>query len=423
MANYGLVAGLIVLACVLFNTDRTQSAVWYGPYLSAAANVEWGDFRYDLQETIAFKDLEPAEREAYRFQRSEDLIPYRNNAVGYVYVVAAAKALFGWLPDLRAVEALQITLHTLFCTWIIFRLRSPAAKVLFLVLYALNPVVIYYVTFPFYYFAQAIPSFALLLLMIRDEESQTRPLVTTLLLVSAAVLLGVVFLARPSTIGAIAAFFLLAVARPRLRWPAVGAVLLFLMVVVTGRVASPHGPWHTAYIGIGAYPNEYVPAFNDNVGYALYRDKTGAELNASLGGNLYDDDVLTEYVALARQEYLSILERDWPRFVRNVVLNTLQGFSIGYMAGQPYWLHGLVALSGLVVIVLLLWSGQYVLFGLIGLTIGTFVPFSPPIPAYMYGAYALLVFGSLGVLEKLRLLDPVNEALARLMRRWRPGYA
>jgi hypothetical protein len=278
------------------------------------------------------------------------------------------------------------------------------------------------VTFHFYYFAQAIPSFALLLLLRQEDVEDSSPPVTILLLMGAAILLGVVFLARPSTIGAIAAFYVLAVAKPRLRWPAIASVLMLLLVVVTGRVPSDQGPWHTVYIGIGAYPNEYVPAFNDNVGYALFRDRTGVEINASLGGNYYDDDVLTDYVALMRQEYFAVLERDWPRLVRNVVLNTLQGFSIGYMVGQPYWLHCLVALSGLVVVVLLLWSGQYILVGLIGLTIGTFVPFSPPIPAYMYGAYALLAFGSLGVLEKLRLLDPLNGALARFARRWQPGH-
>jgi len=50
-----------------------------------------------------------------------------------------------------------------------------------------------------------------------------------------------------------------------------------------------------------------------------------------------------------------------------------------------------MALAGLLFAGLLLYTGQYVPTGLVLATIATFVPYCPPIPAYMYRAYLLLV--------------------------------
>lgn len=412
-----LAAALILVASLVFNTDRSQSAVWLGPYLSAAANVGWGEFRYDLEETIAFRELSTEERQAYRFKRSDRLTPYLNNAVGYAYVAFAATSLFPWLPDLPAIELLQVLLHMILSVWVIALLGTRAQRMLFLLLYAANPVVLYFVTFPFYYFIQAIPSFALLILLIAQARGlRPQSVVTSAAFVAGSAVLAIVFLTRPTTIGAIVGFFLLAAFVIRPRVVVAAGFLLFIVLAHTGRAPGHHNPWHTAYIGIGAYPNEYVEAFNDNVGYALYEEKTGVPLNASLGGNLYDAAVANRYAEITRAEYFSILERDWPRVLRNVVLNTLQGFSPGYLTGQPYWVHLLFAAGGLVVVAALAWSRQFMLILLIGMSVGTFTIFCPPIPAYMYGAYALLVYGFIRVLERAGALAPLD-------RRLRPGRA
>ena len=405
-------AALILAASFLFNTDRAQSAVWFGPYLSAAANVGWGEFRYDLDETIAFRDMTAEERRAYRFKHSDRLIPYKNNAVGYSYVAFAATSLFPWLPDVQALELLQILLHVGLSVWVIALLGTQVQRLLFLVLYALNPVVLYFVTFPFYYFMQAIPSFALLILLIAKSRGlRPQSVATSVAFLAGAAALAIVYLTRPTTIGAIAGFFLLAVFVVGPRWVVAGGLVLFVALAHSGPAPSDNNPWHTAYIGVGAYPNDYVEAFNDNVGYALYEEKTGVPLNASLGGNLYESGVANRYADITRAAYVSILERDWPRLLRNVVLNTLQGFSPGYVAGQPYWLHLLFAATGLIVLAALAWSRQFVLILLIGITAGTFTVLCPPIPAYMYGAYALLVYGFIRVLDRAGALAPLDRRL------------
>ena len=49
--------------------------------------------------------------------------------------------------------------------------------------------------------------------------------------------------------------------------------------------------------------------------------------------------------------------------------------------GQPYVVHVAMALAGLLFAGLLLYTGQYVLTGLVLTTIATFVPYYPLIPA------------------------------------------
>jgi hypothetical protein len=57
--------------------------------------------------------------------------------------------------------------------------------------------------------------------------------------------------------------------------------------------------------------------------------------------------------------------------------------------------------AGLVVLALLFASKQFLLVVLTVLTTLPFTLYFPPIPAYMYGAYALLVFGVLEISERL----------------------
>jgi hypothetical protein len=271
-----------------------------------------------------------------------------------------------------------------------------------MVLYALNPVVLYFVTFPYYYFFQAIPSFALIFLLLTRDRwiGPERP---TLLsgYVALSVMLAFVLLTRSTTIVAIAAFFVLAALWvPDRRVMALG-VVLFAGVVATGHSPSQKNFWHTAYIGVGGYPNPHVSGLSDNNGYALFERKTGVPLDASLGGNYYQAPVMAQYKEVAQDEFLLILRGEWPRLTLNAVLNVLQGFTIGYLVGQPHWVHLGMAAVGLAVLGLFLATGQFLVAALVVTTSLTFTLYYPPIPAYMYGAYALLALGVIRTCDRL----------------------
>ncbi len=398
----------IVGAVEVFGTDRTMSPVWYGPYLSSALNAEWGgEFRVNLGEVVAFREMSPLQQENYRFARTDELQPYNHNPLGFTYAVIAAKAMFPALPDARAIEAFQLLVHVVLSLSVIALLRLRSHRVLFLLCYAVNPVVIHFVTLPYYYFYQALPSLGIAALLLRRDR--WREAVPTWLIVAFGALcaaLAITFLMRPTTIAAIALFFGLAWTVQR-KWLVIAGFTLFATVVGTGYVASEKNFWHTAYVGVGAYPNAHVQGLSDDKGYELYHDRTGVVLNASLGGNYYEHDVIARYGEITRREYLRILQDDWPRLLRNAAVNFLQGFSIGYMSGQPPWVQYAIAGSGAVFLMLLLATRQFWLAAALAVTCATFTPYYPPIPAYMYGAYLLLVLGLIGIVQ--RFLPVIGE--------------
>lgn len=402
-AAYLGMAMLIVGTALALDNPRAMSAVWYGPYLSAAENASWGgQFLVNLEEVKAFREMTEKQRLQYRFHRTDALRPYIANPLGFAYVITAAKTAFPWLPDVRALEAFQVLIHALLSVLIISLLSGPRMKVLFLVLYALNPLVIYFVTFPYYYFYQAIPSFALLFLFLGRRQwstSATRLQSVTLLLLSVA--LAFVVLMRSTTVAAVAAFFVLAFMWFPSRKLVIASAAVFLAIVLTGHSPTQKNFWHTAYVGIGAYPNEHVRGLSDDNGYSLFEQKTGLPLDASLGGNYYEPDVMSKYRDISRQEFQNIAREDPLMLGRNATLNTLQGFTIGYLANQPYPIHLLMAALGFAFLGAMIWAGQWLLASLIILTLATFVPYYPPIPAYMYGAYPLLVMAAIQILQQI----------------------
>jgi len=157
--------------------------------------------------------------------------------------------------------------------------------------------------------------------------------------------------------------------------------------------------WHTVYVGIGAYPNSNVSYLSDNFGYQLYRDSTGTELNASLGGNYYDDSVIKRYSEITKNTAIGILKKDPALFIRNALSNTFQCFSIGYVKTNSPILNIISAILGLLYCILLWKSKQNFIIVSILLYAFMFFVYYPPIPAYLFGAYILLVFSFYNVLS------------------------
>lgn len=265
----------------------------------------------------------------------------------------------------------------------------------FVLLYGINPVIIYFVTFPFYYFWQVVPSFVLVLLLMKGEDT-LRPTLQRITIFALCVLIGLVVLARPTTLPL--SLFTLGVAlliAKRKKTILVGAIVAAI-IGSSAFIPPQRNFWHTAYIGVGAYPNPFgVQGLSDNFGYALFERKTGHPINASLGGNMYDPVVMDRYKKIARDEYMRMVREQPAIFVRNAALNILQSYAVGYVNGAPAWVHYLSALLGLCVMVALLYSYQYLTFIAIGLASGGFSLYFPPIQAYMYGSCILIVFGGL----------------------------
>lgn len=406
LLRLGLFTLAILAGSLLFNTDRTVSAVWYGPYLSAACNSHWGkDFLVNVDEVKSFADLPPSAQRQYRFTRTDNLVRYEANPIGFVYVVRAAKTLFPWLSDVSAVKALQIAVHTIMCIALIALLQPGMQRVAFLALYAVNPLVIYFVTNPIYFFWQALPSFGLAVLLILRQRNAADVLTSPLGrlgLLAIFASLALALLIRPTTLGAVGVFFLLAIASLRKRGVLLAGAAVFAAVLVTGYTPNQKNFWHTPYVGIGAYANQHMQGLSDDNGYAMFERKTGHRFNASLGGPYYDAETMSRYSEATRDEYLRIARAEWPMLARNAAVNMLQGFSIGYLVGRPAWVQYAIAVAGLLALTLLLYSRQYWLVLAIAGTNATFALYFPPIQAYMFGSYMLLALGAVYILTQLR---------------------
>lgn len=373
--------------------DQRMGTNWMGPYLSAAQALDpmKGVFLVDLEDVQRFKYLDDAHLEdAYRFSNVGNHKPFLYGSPGYSYLIKAATLLFPFAGHQTAIILLQCLFHLLLCFGILStRSLSFRFRLLFLILYALNPLVLRFVTFNFYYFWQVIPSFGILYLYLKVKNK-----LCWLLILGT---LPLVLLTRPTTLFVCGAFLLLLFWH-RSRVFAVGYAVLLAATVVWLYVPATKNPWHTFFAGVGGYANPYGISLNDEDAYALYQKHTGIKLNASTGGNFYDSSVQQEYTAITQHEYLTILEKSPVLLIKNAVVNFFGSFSVGYVNKASDWLNYLIALSGLAFAAFLAYRRKFHIMIFLTLGVVGFVFYYPPIPAYMYGNYLLLVWGLIEVL-------------------------
>ena len=115
---------------------------------------------------------------------------------------------------------------------------------------------------------------------------------------------------------------------------------------------------------------------------------------------------------LLKKGYLKVLEQSPLMIISNATKNTLAGYSFGYFVGVP-WLQWIAILSGAAIGIFLLLFRQYLWFLAIGLSLITHTSFFPPIPAYMYGSYLILVVAIMKMLNPLRIKLQSSGYLSR----------
>lgn len=389
-------AAIAMMACaLLFWNQRSQAPSWIYPYFSGAANLGLDlTWRVDMSAFADFAGMTYSQQMDYRFGRSElsNLAAYSVLDKGYVYVIWVAQNLLFWLPQIKAVIWFQILFHVASSLWVISRLPSRRQQTIFLLAYGANPIVMHFVTFAYHYYWQVIPVLAWFCYEARGDARKVRWLYLLALVLTAA------FLIRQST--AIISLFILSYSAWRYRrvvgW---GAVVCFLLVAMLAK--NPSQPWHTAYVGIGAYPNDAGIVLDDESGYKMFKDRTGIQIDtAPPSGNYYDEKVRGQYYE-ALKEQLASYAKDHPlQMIRNASLNTLQSFSVGYPVGHLALAY-VSALVGFIALVVLVICRMYVTIALILAGVAGFVAYYPPIPAYMFGNYLLLSLALASIVDQL----------------------
>jgi hypothetical protein len=372
--------------------DQRMSTNWTGSFLSGAEHLTPGErtFFINMDDIIRFKALDDASREdAFLFRQAATPQLYTYNPVGYSYLIKGARMLFPFAGHQLAIILLQCLIHLLLSLSVVSENRlALRVRIMFVVLYALNPIVLRFVTFNFYYFWQVIPSFWLLFLILKINNKVAWGIVM--------LTLPLVLLARPTTLFVVVACLVGFFCFKSRIWGVLYGVA-FASLVAWLYVPNQKNPWHTLYAGVGGFSNPYGISLSDEDVYALYQKHTGEPLNASMGGNFHDPAVMEKFTAINRGEYLAILQESPLLLFKNAVVYFFGSFGPGYINKAPQWLNYLLSAAGLLFFMLLLYHRKYLILIYSTLGVAGFVFYYPPIQAYMYGNYLLLVWGLIEV--------------------------
>ena len=414
--HYILIACAIVMCSLLFWNPRSQSPSWIFPYFSGAANLGLDlAWRVDMSTYKNFESMSYSQQMAYRFLRADpsNLIDYSVLDKGYIFIIWVAQNLLFWLPQIKAVIWLQICFHVLSSLWVLKQLKARHRQIVFVLVYAVNPVVLHFVTFAYHYYWQVIPSLAWFYCESKHANQSSRYVYLVALVLTAT------FLIRQSTI--IVSLFILGYMAWRRKtfasWIVIACFLTFAIIA-----KNPSQPWHTAYVGIGAYPNNAGIELSDESGYQLFKNKTDIKIDTTPPvGNYYDASVRMQYYQVLKQRLIEYANEHPFELGRNALLNIGQSFSVGYPVGH-LGLAYVSSITGLIIMLILIQRQMYARFLMLFTGVAGFVTYYPPIPAYMFGNYLLLsliltsIMGQIYNSDQARMLGRyLKERLLRLL--------
>lgn len=391
-------------ALLLWNTN-SQGSIFIYPFFSGATNLDFDlAWKIDVKKYFDFLQLPYAEQLGYVFERGQpmDLIEYSSLDRGYMFIVWVAQHLFFWLPQIKAVIWLQIFFHIGSSLWVITSLNTRREQITFFLLYAANPIIMHFVTFAFYYYWQIIPPLAWYIYKKKAGLNNFSGLYLLVIVLAAA------FLIRESTL-IISLLILGVIAWQRRKLVPWAILFLFFIFAITFK--NPSQPWHTAYVGIGAYSNSAGIELSDQSGYKRFLEQTGIHIEIdSPYGNIYDSNFREGYYSHLRDGFMSYAKEHPWQLTRNAALNLLQSFSVGYPVGHEKLAY-VSAFLGLIVFIILITTRQYFILVLAFANVVGFALYFPPIPAYMFGNYFLLTLALVTIVCRFENFNTIINCL------------
>jgi putative flippase GtrA len=383
---------LFIILAIPFHNRLMQHPIWVVPYTSGAANwsvgqpwkVAIGDDTIYRQKTIKERWAEVASPTAH----PEKLVEFSAHDEGWMWVIWFTRKFFPFLSDLHGAVLLAIILHLGLSSTILNYLNAGISRYVFTVIFICNPLIIFYLTLPYYYFWQVFPSLLLVIVWLYREKTKKWVIPLTALFLALCVAI------RPNVILISIATLLLLIYYVR-HWITYTSLVLFTVCFIFIPKTNKM-PWHTIYAGLGAYPNEAGLYLSDESSYDSFRKKTGITFNTGFGENYYDHKVREQYNQHLKNESIEYIKTHPVLGLKNVILNFSIGIFSPYRPGLAVWIYYTQALFGLIFLTGLIWLRQwFVLIGL-SLSLGCIAIIYPPIAAYIIGS---LVFTALGLTQ------------------------
>jgi len=380
---------LLIVLVIPFRNKQMQHPIWVVPYTSGAANWSIGQpWKVAIGDDQIYKSKSIGERWEDVAQPSPDsskLVEFAAHDEGWMWVLWFTRKIFPFLSDLRGVVLLAVILHLGFSALILNRLNPGWQRYLFTFIFVCNPLTLYLLSFPYYYYWQAFPSLlAIIIWQYRDK-------INIWYLPGIALFLALCVAVRPNVI--FVSLLVLGLALYFIRhWFTYLSVFIFALCFLS----IPKGNkmfWHTVYAGLGAYPNTSGLYLSDESSYDSFKKKTGITLDAVLGGNYYNLQLREEYNQHLKRESLDYIKTHPMQSLKNVFLNLNIGIFSPYKPGASAWTYYIQALLGLTFLGFLIWFRQWpVLIGL-SLSLGCIALIYPPIAAYIVGSLVFTAWG------------------------------
>jgi hypothetical protein len=309
---------------------------------------------------------------------------YKHNNISFVWVVVLANSI-SFLAELTdRVEFLLLLIHALICAWILKHLNRRKAWV-FLFLYALNPLVVYFVLYPYYYFGLVVPGALFILQRIRVNWSY-------IALAAALFVLGWSLNLRSTGI-----LLALYVSYRFFRdLPAKKMVFGFLFLVLgfylTWSPSQKH-PIFTAYLGLGAYDSFFLKSMEDDVALSEFQSVSGYDMNSGdLRSHYYEDEAQESMNAYLYTKYVHLaLGHPW-RMLRNAGLNFVNAYGVGYLNDFGFLWRLVGFLFGLFTLALMFWTKKHEILLAIALLSLPVVLYYPPTQIYIFGNFILIAY-------------------------------
>ena len=376
------------------------------PYFSGAAlSADHQNWIFNLNEVDTIKKLNFIENvqekrkaiDNYRFSSIADSThQYQLNQPGLIYAIRLAKTIFFFQGDIGALKSFQLLIHCCFCFLTMLSFKTTLKRLLFFLLYFINPAILYLTIFPFYYFWQVIGSYLIVLILLNPKKQ------TFFILLLSSLLLACIYHIRISTLPLsifilIFGFYHIA---PLRRVIALGVFIVTVYIMQPGYLAKH--PGHVMYSSLGAYPGSPVRGFSDNISFADYSKATGKNYSYESTPSMYDSEVIMGEAKWGMEKFTEFAKENPFIILRNATLNIFESFSFGYMTSSV-WLTYLSAFTGFIFFVVLFGRKKYSLIVLILASSCSYILYLAPVPIYLYGTFLISVYALLEIIPEKKV--------------------